>query len=197
MFLNTQTDFANAVPAQIAHLMDARRPSTGGLVSGTLVETADGWCKVDDLMVGESVYTFDGGLRAILDLTKVSLGSTKCLHIPRGALGNCEEMWLTSEQEVLIDDTLASQCFGAPLVMVPAGGLAGYNGIAWRQSLKHAERVALRFAEEEVVYANSGVLLGCAGSNHEAERFFRRLTLDEAAAMVELMIHGSPFEVAA
>ncbi|WP_432450645.1 Hint domain-containing protein [Aliiroseovarius marinus] len=197
MFLNTATDFANALPADLADLMDPKRTGQAGMVSGTRVETAAGWRNVEHVMKGDAVFTLDGGLRVVRGVMRSACAETRGLHVPGGALGNCDDMWLMPGQEVLIEAQWAQEAFGTPLAMLPATALAGYRGISWGAMPSGAEAVSLVFDEEEVVYANSGVLLGCAGARSDAQEFFRRLSDDEAHAMVALMIHGTPFERAA
>ncbi|MHA6267028.1 Hint domain-containing protein [Aliiroseovarius sp. CAU 1755] len=203
MFLNTQTDFANALPVEMAALMRPADTKLSGFVTGTKVETAFGWRAVETLTRGDAVHTLDGGLRVAQQVNRRTLSVDRALHVPGGVLGNCADMVLMPGQGVLIETDLAEGAFGAPMVLVPAAALAGFRGISWvslaHRNTKALEVIELGFAEEEVVFAESGVLLGCYGAEADTGKrsYYKHLTLDQGQALIGLLIHGSPFDLAA
>ncbi|MFV0359782.1 Hint domain-containing protein [Tropicimonas sp.] len=140
--------------------------SAGGILAGTMVETGRGWSPVEDVLPGTMVQTFDGGSRAVRRVCHRPLEhllgqGMNIVHVPAGALDNCSDLELLAEQRVLLDLAEADSAFGAPLVLVPAGALDGWRGIRCRESMQPMTAVSLIFDDEEVVFANTGVLMHC------------------------------------
>ena len=73
---------------------------------------------------------------------------------------------------------------GQARVLVRAGDLAGHGGIGLAMPVDGIEVVQLRFEDEEIVYANTGVCLHCPpeGGGAAASQVFR--LLDGSAADV-------------
>ena len=197
MFMQNQKDFAVATNAaamiDLEAVMFPAALTRSGLIEGTRVEAADGWRAVETLMRGDAVYTLDGGLRQITAIHRKDVLPARALRVPGGALDNCSEITLLPGQHVLVEDDRAEDVFGSPLAMIPAAALAGYRGIEWLnwQGAK-AEIVTLEFEEEEVVYANTGMLLHCPEASQLAlprpiSKFFNVLAMADAREMVALM----------
>jgi hypothetical protein len=161
-------------------------------VAGTLVESRQGWCPVESLKVGESVQTLDGGLARILGLDRRQLlpaPETALIHVPGGIHDACADLLLVPGQHVLID-TLDDAEIGAPFAMVPAMALTTDRLVRRMFPHRPVEIVTPLFADEEVVYANSGVLLHCPGLMDGAGRypensFFLRLNMTESRAFLQ------------
>ncbi|SIS81034.1 Hint domain-containing protein [Phaeovulum vinaykumarii] len=143
-----------------------------GFIVGTRIATAQGWRAVEAIAPGDLVMTFDHGLAPVQAITRAALwsGQGRCprsvmpLAVPAGALGNAAALLLLPEQSILLESDLAEAVFGAPFVLVPAAALAGYRGIEPITPHQKIEVIQLRFAEDEVVYANGSGLMRCAGS---------------------------------
>ena len=164
----------------------ALRPLTCGMVAGTLVETAMGWKPVQDLRLGEAVQTLDGGLARVLAFDRRHLSPAQnpvLVHVPGGAFDACSDLLLLPDQLVLLD-TLGVQAEGredALFVLVPALALIGLHGVRRVDLQRKLEVVTPLFAEEEMVYAQTGVLLHCPDmATQPAESFFPELDLREA-----------------
>ncbi len=163
-----------------------------GIIAGTLVETESGWQPVERLRAGEYVQTFDGGLRQVQQIERSYYGAAHggfaidgVVFIPGGALGNCDDLFAMPEQHLMIESKLAEELLGTPVVLLPASALVGFYDVKWQHPQAVIEAVTLGFAQEEVVFANSGVLLYCpkdAGSD-----FFTVLDHWRAKALLGLM----------
>ena len=83
------------------------------------------------------------------------------LHVPAGALGNREDMYLMPGQAVLVESDTAEEVLGDPFAMIPAAALDGFRGISRVAPQERVEVVTLSFAQDEVVFANIGALFFC------------------------------------
>lgn len=204
MFMQKQTDFtadfSQAEMIDIEAVMFPVALARSGIIEGTLVEAADGWRPVESLMRGDAVYTFDGGLQQIKTIQRQDVRPARALNIPGGALDNCAGMVLLPGQHVLLEDNRAEAAFGSPLALVPAAALAGWRGIEWiNWKGTQAEVVTLEFAEEEIIYANTGTLFQCPNASQlvlprPISKFFNVLNLSDARTMVALMSGDTAFE---
>ncbi len=159
--------------ARLADMPDAADAPGGlptqGLTAGTLVATDMGWVPVQNLRPGDMVVTFDNGL---VPLRAVQVGELTTgghcmprsfwpLYVPKGALGNRQDMTLLSEQSVLIETDEGEALFGDPFLMVAASALDGYAGIERVQPAPIMRIRTLHFDAEQVVYANGMTLVHC------------------------------------
>ncbi|SNS45529.1 Hint domain-containing protein [Tropicimonas sediminicola] len=163
------------------------------MLAGTLVETPMGWRPVEELRAGDLVQTFDGGLRRLASVARAPVTSERPLgliHVPGGTLNTCLGLAVLPGTRLLLDLpelALPDQAAGGP-VLVPAGALVGWRGVTMRRARAGALAVALRFDEEEVVFANTGALVHCptAGQGRDGgdmaplSGFFAELTTDAA-----------------
>ena len=163
-------------------------PVTTGLVAGTLLETARGWADVATLRIGDAVQTLDGGLSRILGLDRRVLRpepETSLILIPGGCHDACHDLLLMPGQHILKDTLDDATCHGAPFVLLPAFAMT-IDGMVTRHFPEaEVEVVTPLFADEEIVFANSGVLLHCPGVIDGAGRaplnsFFPRMDSVEA-----------------
>ena len=161
----------------------APAPVVGGIVAGTLVETETGWRPVETLTIGSRVHTLDGGLTRILALDRRILrpeAETSLIHVPGGLYDTCSDVMLVPGQHLLVD-TLGDDSHGqAPFLLLPAVALTADPLVHRDFPDLTVEVITPLFAEEEVIFANSGMLLHCpslldgAGRYPEAS-FFPRL----------------------
>lgn len=156
-------------------------PSLRGLAAGTLLDTKTGWRPVESLRIGDHVQSLDGGACRIVALDRQTIaGGASLIHLPGGALDNCTAVTLLPGQPVLVDTFDSME---APYALIPARALAGFRGAEMRVFRRSVEVITPIFAEEEVIWAQSGLLLHCAGTREEAG-FFPRLNGMEAAALL-------------
>ena len=169
----------------------APSPVRTGLVAGTLVETKTGWQTVETLRPGDFVQTLDGGLARVLGLDRRSFRpemETAPLLIPGGSFDACSDLLILPGQHLLLD-TLADAASDAAFMLIPGLALQGRAGVCRQPSDETLHIITPLFADEEVIYANSGVLLHCPGIVDGAQgvpetSFFTRL--DAASARVFL-----------
>ena len=149
-------------------------PVTTGLAAGTPVETRTGWRAVETLRPGDAVQTLDGGLAFIAAMDRTWLlpaMGAGVLDLAGGAFGNCAGLTLLPDQHLLLDlnpDDLTGDLPDALGALMPAQSLGGQRGITRRIVRAPLEVVTLMFADEELVWAASGLLLHCPAVRHGA-----------------------------
>ena len=142
---------------------------TRGIAVGTKVATPKGWKKIENVVEGNKVLTFDDGLQTVVRVQRHILWETPRgapiaqwpLHVPQGALGNNEPMFLLPGQQVMVESDTAEEVLGDPFVLIPARVLEGYRGISPVVPQHKLEVVELFFENEQIVFANSGTLFRC------------------------------------
>lgn len=152
------------------------RPQAGGFLPETLVETDRGFVQMRDVKAGDNIYTFDGGAQEVKSVSQGVPRLTTLVHVPAGALGNDTDLMLPSDQMVALELDAAERLFDVPLVMTRLISLVGYKGISPILPERLA-RIHLKFDEEELVWAESGMLLQAPGDSIDSA--FRKLSLAE------------------
>jgi len=195
---------ALAEAAPLSHARQAPPALAEGLIAGTLVATDLGWQPVEDLHPGDRVVTFDNGLRPLKAVRTSTLytaadrapRSLWPMAVPAGALGNRQALHLLPGQNVLIESDAAETLFGQPFLMVAAGSLSGFRGLAPAVPAPVLPVVALEFADDEVVYASGTLLVHCPApqTHHAAAALpghapYQHLTDQQARILVEAMHH--------
>jgi hypothetical protein len=171
---------------------------SAGLMAGTRVATQLGWRDVADVSIGDQVLTFDGGMQTVASVDRQVLKTEGeytpaedwPLFVPSGALGNLDEIILLPQQSVMIEADAAEEVLGDPFAMIPALALVGFRGIRRVAPAVEIELISLAFAQDEIVFANSGALIFCpkstdifdAGLSH-----YSTLTINVARALVAVM----------
>ncbi len=132
-----------------------------GIFGPTLIDTEQGWRPAETLRIGDRVHTLDGGLQRIAALSRriVAPGEPVVL-VQGGHFDACDDVFLMPGQGVLLD---TASLMAAPYACLPATALAACIGAAHRAAPARAEIVTPIFAEEEAVWAQSGMLLLCPG----------------------------------
>ncbi len=179
--------------------MQISAPSAGsgvraGLTTGTLVETETGWRAAEALSAGDAVHTLGGAVQPIRSVEKTCYGTSVFSLFPRGlvlvpggALGNCETFYLLPETHVLLSGTAIAALTGDSVALVSAADLVGYRGIVRALPVDGIEAMRLVFDEDEVIFANSGVLIHCPAADAEAGQvsgLFPTLTRNAAQVLM-------------
>lgn len=140
---------------------DAATPVTSqqtGLTAGTLVDTTQGWLAAEGLRIGTGVHTIEGGARPILALDRRVLAvGTLVVRLPGGSFDNCSDLDLLPDQMLVLDDHDGLHLHCA------AGTLVGRRGAKFVRLERALECVTPIFAEDEVIWTNSGTRLFCPG----------------------------------
>lgn len=178
-----------------------------GLIAGTRVATELGWQSVEDLRAGDRVVTFDNGMRPLKSVSISTLWTAEKsaprhvwpLEVPKGVLGNREEIQLLPDQAVLIESDAAEEIYGDPFTMVSAKVLDGFNGITRVPPMREMTLVMLEFEGDEVVYVNGTTLVQCPNNHVEkvstidelfitgSEGLYQRLTEVQGRHLVQAM----------
>jgi len=143
-----------------------------GLVSGTRVATANGWRTVEALTEGDHVLTFDNGLQPLSNVSRKPLwtGSHACpqrfwpIELASGALGNRGALTIMPHQAVMLESDMAETIWGDPFALLPAAALEGGNGVSRVPPAPDAEVTVLHFDEDQVVFAEHGLMFLCPSS---------------------------------
>ncbi|WP_299591738.1 hypothetical protein [uncultured Tateyamaria sp.] len=189
MFLNHDAAFADITPIKtpaIPHI-------SATVTAHTLLETENGWDTVDTLQAGDAIATLDGGFAEITAITHPDR-SAQLVHIPGGVLSTCSEIALPADAHIALHTP--ARWIDAPVVSVPVKALSGWRGI--RPTLFNGpDLTQLHFADEEMIYAQSGLLIHAAPTTGES--FFPKLSYGDARAMLALSAGkiGQPDTVAA
>ncbi|WP_226779407.1 Hint domain-containing protein [Oceaniglobus trochenteri] len=180
-----------------------------GMVAGTQVATSMGWRPVEGVIPGDRVLTFDGGMQEVVAVERGHLWSspTACprhlwpLRVGKGVLGNRTETMLLPEQVVMIEADCAEDVLGDPFVLIPAAALAECAGVELVAMPREVDVITLRFADDQVVFANMGVLFFCPAKRAVTEMIdmahttgapaYAPLPLDQAEALLTLIETGA------
>ena len=178
----------------------------GGILVGTRIATHDGWSPVETVAPGDLVLTFDEGLipvREVIIGRRGTEGSAPTrtgapLIVPARALDNRQAMTLLPGQMVLLESDLAEAMFGDPFVLIAAGALVGYRGIAPLADPGWLATVTLAFDRPQVVHAEGLALLYCPEARHkwsalpdeEAAGAYTLLSPMQERQFVTLLRHG-------
>lgn len=183
MFMQDITRFA-AAPVHSDDITQAASAHTSfGLVAGTRVETATGWQPIETLHIGASIYTLDGGLARIVAMNRREvLPGEPVIRIAGGHFDACSDLFLMPGQDLLLDTMGLTE---APYTCLSAEVLTACPGVMRSPTPRRVEVVTPIFADEEAVWAQSGVLLRCPGVKPDAAPAYPRLHARAAAVFLE------------
>ena len=188
MFMKDFTRTAHSVIA--AELLTL--PVTSGILAGTMVETATGWRGVETLRMGDRVQSLDGGLAKVLGVDRRTLRAEMgqaLIAVPGGAFDACSDLQVLPGQHLLLD-TLGDKALpDDAFALIPALALEGCDGCTRRHAVRDIEVITPMFATEEIIWANSGLLIHCPGiatgaGHRPASDFFPRLDVMQARALL-------------
>ena len=100
--------------------------------AGTRIETPDGVAMVEDLMPGDLVLTADKGAQPVRwtgRTTVAAMGDLAPIVITAGTLGNTDDLVVSPQHAVLLNDWRAELLFGQDEVLVRAADLLGMDGV--------------------------------------------------------------------
>jgi LmbE family N-acetylglucosaminyl deacetylase len=131
---------------------------------GTLIATAKGECRVEDLVVGDRVITRDNGMQQIRWLGRCDMpgevlfsnAHLRPILIRQGALGNdlpLRDMMVSPQHRVLISSDRTSLYFDTPEVLVPAKHLTRMEGIDV-VDVPHTSYIHFMFDRHEIVLSD-------------------------------------------
>lgn len=189
-FAKLTTEFAFVAPCRS---MVIPAPVIGGIVAGTLVDAAKGWVAVETLRIGDKVQTLDGGLARIHALDRRTLvpeAETSLIHVPGGTFDACSDLLLVPGQHLLLDTLNDAALGGAPYTLVPAIALTADRLVRRTFPDLTIEVITPLFADEEIIFCNSGVMLHCpsvidGAGRYPDDSFFPRLGAATARSFLD------------
>jgi hypothetical protein len=192
-----QNDFSRLTATPVFAANRAASPVGTGLLASTMVETARGWVRAENLRLGDAIYTVDGGLAPVLGLDRQWMAPQPDVHtvlVPGGTLDNDDDLLLLSGQMLLLDTMGDKMLPDAALVLIPATALIGWRGCTRAALTRKTEVITPLFAAEEIVYANAGAMLRCPsvteGAHSAITTDFTRLDLRAAWALLSRLDGG-------
>lgn len=174
MFMQPATAFHRAQPVVLApRSRDGRRTMPAAFAVDARIECETGWVAAGALEPGMAIQTRDGGLRRLEGIERHlrwPVAGACMVRVPGGALGNCAELSLLPTTRIVLPLRAAEAVLGTPEVLVAAGALDGWRGIRCEPVAAVEEAVSLRFAQDEVIWLNTGVQVFCGrGSGYWTE----------------------------
>ena len=121
----------------------------------TLIRTEHGARAVQDIEIGDKVWTLDHGLQPVRWIGARSvpgLGNFAPIRIRKGALGNSRDLRVSPQHRMLISDWRAEMLFGEKQVLAPAKQLVNDRTII-RDEAEIAHYVHLLFDRHEIIWA--------------------------------------------
>lgn len=171
---------------------------TRGFLAGTKVATMAGWRAVEGITVGDKVLTFDNGFQVVTAVGHHHVASFGAhddpahwpLFVPKGALGNRDDMHLLPDQVVMIESDVAERLYGDPFAMVPAKSLEGYRQITRVAPPADMTVITLHFDDDQIVFANMGALFHCPADGDLLTQIFggyEVMSVAEGDTLIALM----------
>ena len=126
-------------------------------VSGTLIDTPEGPRAVETLSAGDVVTTYANGPMPIMwtgSRDVVGIGSFAPVRIRAGMFGNAQDLVVSQQHRILIEDWRCTLLFGEPAVFAHAEHLVNGKSVVVEQvgvmTYHH-----LLFKEHQIVFSNS------------------------------------------
>lgn len=96
-----------------------------------------------------------------------------------------------AQQTLMVDIPDGEDRFGAPCMLMPASALIGHNDISLQELSTPVAQTILDFGQEEIVFANTGIMLHCPAvaddeTRHAESTFFPSLDYAEARSALYL-----------
>ncbi len=133
--------------------------------AGTEIITSKGPKKIENLEVGDKVFTMDNGMqpvrwigsRKVNSLELAVSPNLKPIRIAAGALGNgtpTSDLYVSRQHRILVRSKIAERMLGDTEILVPATKLVHLPGIEVVEDLEHVEYFHMLFDRHEIVFSN-------------------------------------------
>ncbi|SMO94195.1 Hint domain-containing protein [Ruegeria faecimaris] len=123
---------------------------------GTLIETPDGACSVEDLKPGDMVITSDNGAQPLLWVGRTTVeaeGKLAPIRFEAGVLGLEQPLIVSPQHRMLVSDWRAPYLFGHSEVLIAAHCLVNGDSVT-RVEGGQIDYIHLLFSRHEIVIAN-------------------------------------------
>lgn len=149
---------------------------------GTLIKSRDGFVRVEDIEVGQMLWTQDAGYQPVKWTSSAAVegkGNLAPVVFAPGSVGNTEELVVSQQHRMWLSDPSLELLFDAPDIFVPAKHLVGLPGVELRET-EQVTYCHFMFDKHHVVLANGAL----------SESFFlgdSALSTLESNARIELL----------
>ncbi|WP_050605927.1 Hint domain-containing protein [Ruegeria sp. 6PALISEP08] len=124
--------------------------------SGTMIETPEGECAVEDLKAGDMVITVDHGPQPLIWVGRTVVaaeGKLAPIRLDAGVFGLVRPLLVSPQHRMLVEDWQALYLFGHAEALVPAHTLVNGDTVT-RVEGGEIEYFHLLFKQHEIVFAN-------------------------------------------
>lgn len=152
---------------RVGRVDDGAEPGASGILAGTLVRTLDGILPVEFLEPGDRVIT-RSGMRRLGSISVSRRRNLRMVRISASTQGHDRpehDLLVAPSQLVVVRDWRAMALFGQASVAIPAERLVD-NAFVLREVVADAQLFTLRFAEDEVIWAE-GLEIACPAMETE------------------------------
>lgn len=133
--------------------------------AGSLIHTISGQRPVQDLRIGDLVWTADHGYQPIRWIGASPLRqrdlrereTLRPIRIPSGALGNFTpdtDLVVSPQHRMYVKSSVAAHLCGASEILIPAKDLVGYMGITRVDDLMPVTYYHIMFDQHQIIMAN-------------------------------------------
>ncbi len=131
-------------------------PALTGMVAGTRIRTLDGILPIEFLEPGDRIVTRAGArkLAAVSILKRRAIDLVKIRASTVGHDRPENDLLLAPGQPVIVRDWRARALYGCDVIAIPAARLADGEFVL-RETHTHVRLFTLRFAEDEVIWAEN------------------------------------------
>ena len=137
-------------------------------VRGTMIETADGQVRIEDVRPGMMVRTLDHGSQPVRWIGRTVLGgkdrqipdNLRPIRIKAGALGEntpSHDLSVSPQHRILVKSRIAQRMFGTDEVLVPAKQLLQVDGVDIDRNASHVEYYHMMFDQHQLVRSNGAL----------------------------------------
>ncbi|MFB9148993.1 Hint domain-containing protein [Roseovarius ramblicola] len=173
-------------------------PGVPCFVAGTRIRMRQGTKAVEEIEVGDEVWTLDHGfqpVRWVGGAEVAALGTLAPIEFSPGSLGNTERLCVSPQHRILIQGWRAELLLGTDQVLVAACHLAD-AGMARRVPGGRVRYFHLRFDRHEIIDGN-GVLSESLYFGREGLSTLPRESMQELLALFPELADGTDLELVA
>ncbi|MEO9517471.1 MAG: Hint domain-containing protein [Paracoccaceae bacterium] len=126
---------------------------------GTLIKARDGFVRVEDIEVGQMLWTQDAGYQPVKWVSSATVegkGNFAPVVFAPGAVGNTQELIVSQQHRMWMSDPSLELLFDASDIFVPAKHLVGLPGVELRET-EQVTYCHFMFDKHHVVLANGAL----------------------------------------
>ena len=135
--------------------------------------------QVEQIEIGDLIYTSDNGLQPVRWIGKSTvggLGKLAPIRIRAGALGNTNDLYVSPQHRILLDDWQVQLAVGEDEVLCPAKSLLNDNTIT-REPIEYVDYYHIMFDDHQIIFSEGiatesfymGDYFSCDGSRVKSE----------------------------